>query len=286
MSASLPSAGTDARQGLIDSVDFWWHSIDLGDGSVTPGRKSAAWLQRELAALQLPDLHGKSVLDIGAWDGYYSFAAERLGARRVLALDHYVWSLDRARAEAYHARYARAGEAAPPIEQTDAWQPQTLPGKRGFDTARAALGSRVEDRVGDFMTVDAAALGRFDVVLFLGVLYHMENPLAALRKLRTLTGGMAVIETHAVAVPAYEHHALCEFYPAGELDGDVSNWWGPNLAALRALCLAAGFRRVEVKQGPPSKSALQEALRRLHLFASGARQRRPRHYRAIVHAYV
>ena len=234
----------------------------------------------------MPDLRGKSVLDIGAWDGYYSFAAERLGARRVLALDHYVWSLDRARAEAWHARYAGAGEAAPPIESTDAWQPQTLPGKRGFDTARATLGSRVEDRVGDFMAVDAAELGRFDVVLFLGVLYHMENPLAALRKLRTLTGGMAVIETHAVALPAYEHRALCEFYPNGELDGDVSNWWGPNLAALRALCLAAGFRRVEVKQGPPSKSALQEALRRLHLFASGARQRRPRHYRAIVHAYA
>ena len=274
------------RRASADAVDFWWHSIDLGEGVTTPGRKSADWLKNELAALQLPDLRDKSVLDIGAWDGYYSFAAERLGARRVLALDHYVWSLDRACAEAWHARYAGAGEAAPPIESTDAWQPHALPGKRGFDTARAALGSRVEDRVGDFMDVPAAEIGTFDVVLFLGVLYHMENPLAALRKLRTLTGGMAVIETHAVALPAYEHRALCEFYPNGELDGDVSNWWGPNLAALRALCLAAGFRRVEVKQGPPSKSALQEALRRLHLFASGARQRRPRHYRAIVHAYV
>ena len=275
-----------AHRALADAVDFWWHSIDLGNGVITPGRKSADWLKHELAALRLPDLHGKSVLDIGAWDGYYSFAAERLGARRVLALDHYVWSLDRACAEAWHARYAGAGEVAPPIESTDAWQPQALPGKRGFDTACAVLGSRVEDRVSDFMDVPAAAIGTFDVVLFLGVLYHMENPLAALRKLRTLTGEMAVIETHAVALPAYEHRALCEFYPNGELDGDVSNWWGPNLAALRAMCLAAGFRRVEVKQGPPAKSALQEALRRLHLFASGARQRRPRCYRAIVHAYV
>lgn len=266
-------------------VDFWWHSIDLGAGVTTPGRKSAAWLAQELASLQLPDLRGKSVLDIGAWDGYYSFATERMGARRVLALDHYVWSLDRERAKAYHARYANADEAAPPIEQTDAWQPQTLPGKRGFDTARAALDSRVEEYVGDFMTADAAALGRFDVVLFLGVLYHMENPLAALRQLAALTGEVAIIETHAVAVPAYEHRALCEFYPAGELDGDVSNWWGPNLAALRALCLAAGFRRVEIKQGPPRKSALHESLRRLQLFASGKRQRRTRHYRAIVHAW-
>lgn len=283
---SVPRTDADPRQGLIDSVDFWWRSIDLGDGLVTPGRKSAAWLKRELAALQLPDLQGKSVLDIGAWDGYYSFAAERLGARRVLALDHYVWSLDRNRATDYHARHAdAAAPAAPPIEQTDAWQPHTLPGKRGFDAAHAALGSKVEAMVGDFMTLPAETIGTFDVVLFLGVLYHMENPLAALRKLRTLTGEMAVIETHAVALPAYEHRALCEFYPNGELDGDVSNWWGPNLAALRALCLAAGFRRVEVKQGAPRKSALHEALRRLHLFASGARTRRPRYYRAIVHAY-
>ncbi len=61
----------------------WWHSIDLGDGVVTPGYKSPELLETELAALRLPDLAGRSVLDIAAWDGYFSFAAERLGAARV-----------------------------------------------------------------------------------------------------------------------------------------------------------------------------------------------------------
>ena len=287
-----PSASLSARQldreqlqQACGAIDFWWHSIDLGQGVVTPGKKTAAWLDRELDALSLPPLAGKTVLDIGAWDGFYSFAAERLGARRVVALDHYVWSIDRSQADAYHARYARAPVMAPPIEQTPCWQPDKKPGKRGFDTARAALGSRVESVYGDFMTLDPAQIGMFDVVLFLGVLYHMENPMASLRRLAEFTKGVAIIETHAIAVPAYEHRALCEFYPHGELDGDVSNWWGPNLKALEAMCLAAGFSRVEIKQGPPHRSRIHHALRRLHLFLSGPRARRPRHYRAIVHAW-
>ena len=268
-----------------DAIDYWWHSIDLGQGVVTPGKKTAELLRRELGALQLPELTGKTVLDIGAWDGYYSFAAERMGASRVVALDHYVWSLDRPQAEAYHALYANARVTPPPIEQTACWQPDKKPGKRGFDTARAALGSRVESVFADFMAVDPSQIGAFDVVLFLGVLYHMENPLASLRRLDEFTKGVAIIETHAIAVPAYEHRALCEFYAHGELDGDVSNWWGPNLKALEEMCLAAGFSRVEVRQGPPHRSRIYHRLRRLRLFLSGSGARRPRYYRAIVHAW-
>ncbi len=280
-----PRLSREQLRQSCDAIDFWWHSIDLGQGVVTPGKKTAALLGRELDALQLPALTGETVLDIGAWDGFYSFAAERLGAQRVVALDHYVWSLDRPQVDAYHAQYANARVTPPPIEQTSCWQPDKKPGKRGFDTAHAALDSQVESVFGDFMTIDPAQIGTFDVVLFLGVLYHMENPLASLRRLAGFTKGVAIIETHAIAVPAFEHRALCEFYPHGELDGDVSNWWGPNLKALEEMCLAAGFSRVEIKQGPPHRSWIYHALRRLHLFLSGPRARRPRHYRAIVHAW-
>ncbi len=41
----------------------------------------------------MPDLHGKSFLDIGTWDGWFAFTAERLGASRVVALDHFVWDM-------------------------------------------------------------------------------------------------------------------------------------------------------------------------------------------------
>ena len=79
---------------------------------VTPGRKSAESLARELEMLRLPDLRGRSVLDVGAYDGYFSFAAERLGAARVVALDHYVWSVDMA---AYMREWRASRESGAPL---------------------------------------------------------------------------------------------------------------------------------------------------------------------------
>jgi tRNA (mo5U34)-methyltransferase len=149
-------------------VPFWWHSIDLGHGVVTKGEKSPALLTRELASLRLPPLSGRTVLDIGAYDGFYSFAAERLGASRVVAVDHYVWALDLARSiERWRAARAR-GKSMPPPEETDLWRPDELPGKLAFDTAHKALKSKVEVVVGDFMSMDLSTLGTFDVTLFLG----------------------------------------------------------------------------------------------------------------------
>ena len=119
--------------------------------------------------------------------------------------------------------------------------------KSGYDTAHKALNSKVETVVDDFMTMDLEPLGTFDVVFFLGVLYHMENPLASLRRVASLTNGLAIIETHAIIVAGFEHLELCEFYSSNQLNGDVSNWWGPNLKALEGMCRAAGFARVEVE---------------------------------------
>ncbi|HJZ60482.1 MAG TPA: DUF1698 domain-containing protein [Gemmataceae bacterium] len=231
---------------LVRSVPCWYHSIDLGHGVVTPGGDS----QSMLALLRLPDLRGKSVLDIGAFDGYFSFTAERLGARRVVALDHYVWSMDLAEHVRHYEECKRAGVAPAPYHTMPYWRPTDLPGKRGFDIAHRVLGSKVEAVVADFMDMDLGGLGAFDVVLYLGVLYHMEDPLRALRRVAAVTGELAVVETAAVALPGYEHAAVCEFYESSELNFDVSNWWAPNVKALEGLCRAAGFRRVEVIYRP------------------------------------
>src|SRR3954471_14482364 len=68
----------------------WHHSIDLGHGITTPGQDRS---ERKLARLQIPaSLKGKTVLDVGAWDGFFSFEAERRGASRVLATDSYSWN--------------------------------------------------------------------------------------------------------------------------------------------------------------------------------------------------
>ncbi|MGI9100111.1 MAG: methyltransferase domain-containing protein [Solirubrobacteraceae bacterium] len=258
-------------QEQVDAVPFWFHSIDLGGGVVTPGHKSPDELARELDALALPDLRGKSVLDIGGWDGFFAFEAERRGAARVGVVDHYMWAMDAPGQQAYWRRCMDEGVAPRPYHETEFWHPDTLPGKRGFDLAREVLGSAVEAFAVDFMDCDLGALlGRWDVVLYLGVLYHMEDPLRALRRVAAVTRELAVVETEAVVIPGFEHEAIWRFFPGAELNGDVSNWWAPNLAALGGALTAAGFASVRATRGPARELAEQ---------AGG-----PHHYRATVHA--
>jgi len=78
--------GTEEIRRRVGEVT-WHHSIDLGHEIVTPGASNVEPLSEE----ELPNFAGRSVLDIGAWDGFYSFRAEKAGAARVVALDHYAW---------------------------------------------------------------------------------------------------------------------------------------------------------------------------------------------------
>lgn len=241
------------RERLVASVPRWWHSIDLGRGVVTPGAKGAAtpggaraFMESELESLALPDMSGKTVLDIGALNGFYSFAAERLGASRVVALDYEEW--------------APRPDGSP------------SPGRAGFDVAATILGSKVEAVRGDLMTLDLAALGHFDVVLLLGVLYHLEEPLNGMRRVAELTTGMAVIESQAMSMPGADTHALFEFFPGAELNNDSTNWYVPNVAAIDGLCRAAGFASTRTIVGPPPAQP-------------GAEPHAPQHYRAVVHAF-
>ena len=226
---------------------FWWHSIAMPDGSVTPGEKSAELLEREWEALHLPALTGRRVLDVGAWDGWFSFRAEASGAARTVALDSFVWSLDFTKAEEYwdyvHACEER-GEAYE-IWGPDCryWDPVALLGKRGFDLARDALGSSVEPVAADFMDCELDQLGTFDVALFLGVLYHMREPLRALERLRAVTTELAVVETAAIEVPGLEGPFL-EFVPGYAHNNDPTNWYLPTEAAVLGMCRAAGFSEV------------------------------------------
>jgi tRNA (mo5U34)-methyltransferase len=242
-----PGVNPGELQERVDAIR-WHHAIDLGGGIRTPGLSEAT-----LSADQLPDLAGRSVLDIGAWDGYYSFLAEAQGATRVVALDHYVWGVDMAARNLYWGE-CNARSILPDHDRdvTDFWRPD-LPGRAGFDLAREALGSRVEAVVGDIAVMDLAPLGQFDVVLFLGVLYHLAEPLAALRRVRSLTAGVAVVETEALYLGGSSEDSLLEFWAGGMGAGhDYGNWYVPTGEALRQLCLAAGFSRVETIVGPPA----------------------------------
>jgi tRNA (mo5U34)-methyltransferase len=282
----------DELEAMARSVPLWWHSIDFGQGVVTDGQQSPALLASRVESLQLPDLRGKRVLDIGAFDGFYSFEAERRGAAHVVSLDHYVWSLDLPAHIKYWEQCRDGGLVPAPYHETPEWRPSELPGKRGYDTAHRALSSRAEAIVGDFMTMDLAKIGTFDVVLFLGVLYHMTDPVGAMRRVEALTRDLAIVETTAVHVPGYEKTALCEFYESNELNADVSNWWSPNTHALEGLCRAAGFRRVRTLVEAPRRSAAarmksltKHALAELALKKTKAYSQHPIRYRTVAHAW-
>jgi tRNA (mo5U34)-methyltransferase len=238
----------------------WYHSIDLGNGIVTPGTP----VNQAMLEHGLPDLAGRSVLDIGAWDGFYSFVAEQRGARRVVALDHYAWLVDFTARNRYWAECDAAGILPDPARDLSEFaHPDTLPGRRGFDLAHRVLDSAVEPVVADFMDVGTTALGKFDVVMFLGVLYHVRDPLAALERVRAVTDGVAVIETEAIEVLGMPTASLLSFTEGAQLRHDHTNWFVPTRAALSGMCLAAGFTRVETRIGPPSGVAqLKGAVRR------------------------
>ena len=194
-----------ALQQQVDAVPYWWHSIELGHGVITPGGSGDT--SRSLQQLSLPhDLSGKSVLDIGAWDGFYSFECERRGASRVVASDLFAW------------RYSS---------------------KAGFDLARVALESHVEEREIDVFDISPDTVGMFDIVLFLGVLYHLRDPFLGLAHAASVTRELLIIETH-VDLLDIERPAIA-LYPGKELNEDPTNWCGPNVPALFAMLETLGF---------------------------------------------
>jgi tRNA (mo5U34)-methyltransferase len=104
----------------------------------------------------------------------------------------------------------------------------------------------VEQYVDDLATVDVAALGSYDIVFYLGGLYHMEDPLRVMRRLATVTRELAVIETAGIYLPDDPEARFFEFFESNELNNDPSNWWAPTGAALVAMCRAAGFKDAKV----------------------------------------
>lgn len=201
----------------------WFHEIELAPGIVTPGEDSNRLKLPLLDELGLPpDARGLRVLDVGCSDGYFSFEMERRGAE-VLAIDFV------------------AATAT------------------GFALAREILGSRVEYRAESVYNLAPGRHGTFDLVLFLGVLYHLRKPLAALDALRSVVrpGGLLFVATMmiddyvllpdgttttlAALHPRLAEIPLWQAYPRDSLNGDFTNCFAPNRAGLVAALEEAGF---------------------------------------------
>src|SRR5262245_21958862 len=145
---------------LVEAVPFWFHSYNFGDGVLAKGHKSVDILEQEWNNLRLPDLQGKTLLDVNAWDGWFSFRAEAAGAA-VTALDFHAWSLRWNDHREYWAECRKKGIVPKPPGEMGYYKPQELPGRAGFNTAHQVLKSTVKVVVGDFMEIDLAQLGQF-----------------------------------------------------------------------------------------------------------------------------
>lgn len=226
-----------------------WHSVDLGDAWIEGQRKTSAHLARELELACLPELSGKTVLDVGAFGGFFSFECARRGAS-VTAIDYYSWITDFAALQEWISQEKAAGRNPnnyePPASILDL---EGTPGKRVFDAVNAALGNPVASVVTTLE--DFAPEARFDVSLYLGVLYHTKDPFGALQKLRDVTSELAIIETLAFHDPDREQVPYWHFHGGDRsVNDDPTTYWSPNAKGLEHMLRQVGFSSVRVINRP------------------------------------
>ena len=216
-------SGEEIRR-QVRALGPWFHNIDLDGVSTAPEHFLGDYpaIKWKAFADAIPrDLRGRTVLDIGCNGGFYSLEMKRRGADRVLGVDF---------DDAYLAQARFAAEVA------------------GLD---------IEFR--HLSVYDVAALGeRFDIVLFMGVLYHLRHPLLALDLVREhVVGDLMVFQS--MQRGSAEAAALEPNYPFWDealfdrpefpklhfiehrYADDPTNWWVPNRACVEGMLRSAGF---------------------------------------------
>ena len=211
----------------------WYHNIDLGDGVFTnpdhPRGDYPAGRWTDLRPYVPDDLTGKSVLDIGCASGYFAIEMKRRGADHVLGIDLREWALEQGRFAAGH------------------------------------LGLDIEFRHMDAYDIDQ--LGEhFDVVVFLGVLYHLRHPLLMLDLIREHCRETLLFQTvlfggaEPIDVPANFGTAELEllkkpgyprlYFVEQAFAGDPTNTWILNRNAVIAMLRSAGFQSAHETPNP------------------------------------
>ena len=224
----------DELKAAIAEIPYFYHKIELRPGIATPG-----WAPLDASMYQIPDdLTGKRVLDVGAWDGFWTFEALKRGAAHVTAIDDFSDTC---------GKIANA-------DRSSQW--------KTFDLCATALGyssgfglnctlCRFEYPV---EMIDERWEGTFDNVFCFGVLYHLRNPLLALDNMRRVCRGTLHVETAILdncqsaydTNKGYDGTECCaEFYPNDEYGMNKSNWHVGTLRYWCALVEAAGFKNIE-----------------------------------------
>ena len=207
----LDQQGDPALRKQIDAFGEWFHNFDL-NGTPTKLRsivgepldyRRPGWEQ--IFRPVLPNVSGKRVLDIGCNAGYYAVECRRLGAASVLGID---------------------------VSQGGSWD---FIGQAKFAAAQLGIDG-IEYRAQDFMDLPDE---QFDVVLFIGVMYHLDDPIAGLKKVASLAKEAIVLETRSVP----DRRMILE-HQVGGWDGDDTSPWAPSPALVDAMLRAEGFGRL------------------------------------------
>ena len=215
----------------ITELGPWFHNFQLAAGLWTnpdgsgPGADYPDWRWRHVKKL-LPEVVGKTVLDVGCSSGFFSLKLKELGASYVLGVD--------------------AGEQPKAIEQAR--------------FAANTLGLDVDFRI--LSVYDLREIGRqFDLVLFMGVLYHLRHPLLALEAVRSVCGGSLILQTittpHDSSLNEIDSDTLQKAglrsgvltddrfptvrFVEGALDNDVTCWFIPNPQAVASMLRSCSF---------------------------------------------
>lgn len=211
----------------------WFHTMNLPaeDGVVTtPGIvKHTTADQATNRFGMMTDYAGATVLDIGCYDGFFSFEAERRKAGKVIAID--------------------------PLQPCSRMKHTA----DGFRLAHSCYRSNVQ-----FYDISLAEyarrssggryhIGMVDVSLYYGVLYHTDAPLAELKLLRKVTRHHAIIETACIHARAFHRPTHYWRLEPGH-SGDDTNQWYPTIGALIDACGYAGFTKTEVINVQPDKT--------------------------------
>lgn len=232
----------------IASVKNWYHRIEVRPGLLTPGVNDS---QAVLGLLNLPrDFSGKRVLDLGTRDGFFAFEAARRGAE-VIAVDYLPSDKTGFKVAAellnINVTYAKEYDAkrAHPSQRPDS--------RRQFGGI-----TYVQENV---YNLSARQFGTFDAVFCLGLIYHLPDPLHALRIIRELCQTDLYLETHVIDKAFLKSDGtfvelgslsaelgdipIMQFYPRNSLNNDPSNYWAPNLRCMELMLVESNFAVLE-----------------------------------------
>ncbi len=185
-------------------------------------RAGTTRLENKLPYYGLPeDLTGLRVLDIGCAEGFFSFEAERRGAREVIGIDSFSDSV------------------------------------RRFNIVKEARQSNATAFLMNVYDLEPKRLGTFDLVLFYGVFYHLKHPQYALERIRSICTGTLLFQTHTYEDPAVADTPCARFYPHGMLSGPQGEHFDPTVFWLfnQACCVGmldhVGFTELEILSQRP-----------------------------------